>query len=222
MDAQISRKMRVRYGGVIMAGVQNKSFSTGNEAIDVTSDDDVGFRAILKDPAVKSLSINVDGVTKSKEFRARAIAGEDLIFDDIQLEFEDGSYIAGSFYFGNYEESGPQADALKFSATLESVGPFALVDAAAPVNDVLPAAAGVAQVGQTLTAWTGEWTGLGNDTFQWQENTGSWVNIANAIGRTFVPQAGSEGNPLRVAVTRTNAAGTTTAYSAATAAVIAA
>ena len=222
MAAQIGRKMRIRRDGVIIAGVQNKSCSTGNEPVDITSDDNIGFRDILSDPAVKSLSISFDGVTKSTELRAQALAGENLIFDNIQLEFEDGSYVSGSFYFGNYEESGSQGEALKFSATLESVREFVFVDAAAPVNDVLPAAAGVAQVGQTLTAWIGEWTGLGNDTFQWQENTGNWANIANAISRTFVPQAGSEGNPLRVAVTRTNAAGATTAYSAATAAVIAA
>jgi hypothetical protein len=93
---------------------------------------------------------------------------------------------------------------------------------AAPVNSVLPAVSGIAQVGQTLTALEGAWSGAPAFTYQWQQNSGSWANISGATSRTYVPVVGSIGNPLRVIVTGTNSEGNASATSAATAAVIAA
>jgi predicted secreted protein len=223
MAAQIGRKMRVYRDGNIIAGVQSKTMTLDNEPVDTTSDDDEGFRSMLADPAVKSITIACSGVTKDAGLRAQAVAGENLIFDNINLVFEDGSYIEGSFFFANYEEQGEQGEAVKFSCQLQNAGAFSLVAADVPANEVPPAVAGVAQVGQTLTVWPGEWDGFGDFEYKWQEDDGGYADISGATSRTYVPVVGLVGNPLRAGVRRVNSAGASAwVYSQPTAAVIAA
>lgn len=90
----------------------------------------------------------------------------------------------------------------------------------APANTLLPAISGTPQVGQTLTALEGAWSGAPGFTYQWQENDSGWANIVGATARTYVVGAGVLGNPLRVIVTGTNAEGSASANSAPTADVI--
>jgi len=99
---------------------------------------------------------------------------------------------------------------------------LATVPASAPVNTTLPAISGLAQVGQVLTAWPGNWQPHGALSYQWQEDDGGWTNIAGATAQTYTPVVGQLGNPLRVVVTQTNSLGATVANAVQTAAVIAA
>jgi hypothetical protein len=92
----------------------------------------------------------------------------------------------------------------------------------APVNTAVPTISGALTVGQPLTANDGTWTGTPPPTFayQWQRcDTGgsNCVDIAAATTATYVLQAADVGGTLRVRVTATNAAGTASATSAATA-----
>lgn len=93
----------------------------------------------------------------------------------------------------------------------------------APANILLPSIAGIAQVGQVLTALDGNWSNSPTGyTYQWQEDNVGWANISGATSKTYTPVVGSVGNPLRVIVTAVNGTGTTPATSGATAVVIAA
>lgn len=87
-----------------------------------------------------------------------------------------------------------------------------------PVNTVIPAISGTAEVGQTLTASTGTWTGGGSITYAYQ-----WKSAGSNVGsnqNTYVVQSSDVGNTITVTVTATNAAGTgTPAVSNATSAV---
>jgi hypothetical protein len=90
----------------------------------------------------------------------------------------------------------------------------------APVNTAPPTITGVAQVGQTLSATTGGWSG--NPTsfgFQWQRCNASGescVDIPGAASGTYVVTASEVGSMIRVRVTATNAVGSTSATSAPT------
>ena len=99
----------------------------------------------------------------------------------------------------------------------------ATVPASPPTNSGLPVITGSAQRAGTLAASTGAWGGLGNSyAFQWQENTGSgFANVAGATSSTYTLGVADEGSTLRVQVTATNADGTLTVTSAATATVAA-
>ena len=101
--------------------------------------------------------------------------------------------------------------------------------ASAPTNTTLPAISGGASAtqGVPLTADNGSWNG--NPTrfsYQWQQcdTSGASCNpIGGATNQTYTPLAGDVGNTLRVAVTATNATGSSVpATSAATAVVTAA
>ncbi len=92
-----------------------------------------------------------------------------------------------------------------------------------PASTAAPTIAGKAAVGQTLTATPGTWSGTPPVTFayQWRRTPagGAPADIAGATATTYVLVAADVGATLQVVVKATNAAGTATANSAATAAV---
>lgn len=122
------------------------------------------------------------------------------------------------------QEAGGQANTqqmlnttVEINTNIVTVQPTA---GAAPVNTVLPAISGIAQEGQTLTAFPGVWTG-GVDSYAYQwESEG--VAIPGATTNEYEVVVGDVGDGLTVVVTATNAAGSTNAESAVTADVIAA
>jgi len=82
--------------------------------------------------------------------------------------------------------------------------------AAAPGNTTAPAIAGVPQVGQTLSASSGVWSGTPPFTFyyQWLRCTaGGCVNLAGATDRTYTVTSADSGRRLAVSVTAVIAAG---------------
>lgn len=89
-----------------------------------------------------------------------------------------------------------------------------------PVNTVLPAITGTAQVASTLTGTNGTWVGDATITYskQWKANG---VAIPGAVAATYQPTPDTVGKYISLTVTATNAAGVVVATSASTAAVIA-
>ncbi|HEX3901174.1 MAG TPA: hypothetical protein VHW74_18660 [Mycobacteriales bacterium] len=99
-----------------------------------------------------------------------------------------------------------------------------------PVNTAVPTVTGTTFVGATLTGHSGTWTAAPNApafTYQWQRCDGSGANCSNISGANAVTYTSPVGSPpssspdlgktLRLVVTGTNADGTATATSAATA-----
>lgn len=93
-----------------------------------------------------------------------------------------------------------------------------------PEATVIPTISGTATVGQTLTATSGTWPGspsAGSFLHQWQRSTDgvTWTNISAATATTYVLVTGDAGYVMRVQVSLSTNAGTSVAYSLATAAV---
>ena len=83
---------------------------------------------------------------------------------------------------------------------------------AAPSMILLPSISGVFQVGETLTAIEGTWTGSPTSyTYAWQhDNAGDLAYVAVAAGgtsKTYVPVIADVGDNIRVRVIATNGAG---------------
>jgi acid phosphatase type 7 len=103
----------------------------------------------------------------------------------------------------------------------------AVVSAVAPANAVAPAISGAAQVGQTLTADRGTWLGTPpiSYAYQWRrcDSAGSGcADIVGATAATYTVAALDAAGTLRIAVTASNAAGSSIASAPPTAVVTAA
>jgi hypothetical protein len=200
----------------------------------------------------KSIVIQKSGTVRlvldewTRDNIALAVLGTNAIVGGQSItEIFDSNAIKGSLKFTGTNEVGPKYEwvfpAVEFVpsssisllsdewGTIEltgdvliSGGSFGTITAlgeSVPVNTVLPSIAGIAQEGEPLVAIVGEWSGTPVFSYQWK-NAG--VNIPGATGATYTPVTGDVSDALSVAVTATNAAGSTTVTSAATAAVIAA
>ena len=93
--------------------------------------------------------------------------------------------------------------------------------ASAPVNTAPPAASGSSQVGQTLTASTGTWTGDSpiSYAFAWDRCDSSGGNcnaISGASAQSYTITSSDAGSSLRIVITASNGAGTASASSAPT------
>lgn len=124
-------------------------------------------------------------------------------------------------YLNEYVPSMPVGDKQMVAANWKVQA--RIITDAAPTNTLLPAISGIAQVGVTLTALEGAWTGYPAFTYVWEiDDGGGYDPIVGATIRTYMPVIGDIGYPIRVVVTGTNDEGNDDATSAPTADVIAA
>jgi subtilisin family serine protease len=104
------------------------------------------------------------------------------------------------------------------TAATQAVGTSSTVTV--PANTSLPTISGTAQVGQTLAASTGLWSGSPTSyAYQWQRCGSSCSPISGATSSSYALQSGDVGYAVRIGVTATNSAGSSTAYSPQTASV---
>jgi hypothetical protein len=134
--------------------------------------------------------------------------------------YPDGRGILFTAYVSTYSPDNIPVDG-KMVATLnmQVSGDLTQIAAAPPVNQLLPAISGIADVGTTMTALPGQWQGGPTYAYQWQQDNaggGTWTNISGATGQSYAPVAGNIGNRIRVVVTATNSQGSVSANSAPT------
>jgi Putative amidase domain/PKD domain/Concanavalin A-like lectin/glucanases superfamily/WD40-like Beta Propeller Repeat len=112
------------------------------------------------------------------------------------------------------------------STTATSAASGTITAASTPANTTLPSISGEAKDLQTLTASHGAWSGSTPLTYAYQwfscsAEGSECYEIPGATGTTYQAEEGDVGNTLKVRVTATNAAGSSTATSSATTAVAA-
>ena len=89
-----------------------------------------------------------------------------------------------------------------------------------PANSAVPTISGTTTFGQTLTSTTGTWSNSPTYSYQWSRaasSGGSYSNISGATSSTYTLVAADVGQYLKSTVTATNASGSATATSVATA-----
>jgi len=129
MTAFVGRKAILSTGSplVAVAALRTKTMTLANEPVDVTSDDDNGFRKLLQDPGNKTLDISVEGVVKDvptfASLMALAVSGTDIL-ENISLLFPAIGTIAGEFVISSFEIGAPYNEAATFSCTLQSAGAY--------------------------------------------------------------------------------------------------
>jgi len=132
-DGAASRLLRVSKNAIPLLGVSAKTISAGSESIDVTTDEDVGFRTLLGVAGVETLDISGSGVTKDEILRQLALTGGSKLLTDITIEYPPvgtqttGDEIAGDFYFNSFNETGGGSDgAIEFDFSMQSSGAWTL------------------------------------------------------------------------------------------------
>jgi predicted secreted protein len=124
LSPKVGRTLLVSWGGVLPAnqlkGVREKSLQLNGDAINITSDDDNGWRALLDVGAEDQVTINVSGVTKDEVLKADWFGGTRT--KAMQVKYANGAIIAGTFFLQSFTDTGPYNDAVTFQATFISTG----------------------------------------------------------------------------------------------------
>lgn len=111
--------------GTPLTGMRTKTITMNNEAIDITSDDDLGWRTLLgDDPALRSMDMSVEGVTKDDTLIALAMTGGSGLISEYEMEFPGWGKVTGDFHIGTVELGATYNEAVTFSATISSSGPL--------------------------------------------------------------------------------------------------
>jgi predicted secreted protein len=115
------RALVFKWGGADIPGVRQKGFSAAGERIDVTSDDDDGWRKLAENGAAQNnIDITLSGVRKDDNL-LRDWMNEDRI-KAAEFIYPDGSRLTGTFHLVSYNETGAYNDAVTFEATLQNSG----------------------------------------------------------------------------------------------------
>ena len=125
----VGRKLVFEYPtGTVIASVRTKSFTVDSSAIDITTDDDSGIRALLEEPGQHQIDLSVEGLLANDSLLQQIVDGTLFIQNlTIKLPFTFATTqgtIVGDFRFNNFEVSGEYQDAITFTATLQSTGTF--------------------------------------------------------------------------------------------------
>jgi len=118
------REITLDWDATTLVGVKSKTVSMTNDMVDVTTDDDSGWRTLLADPGLKSLEITASGVTSDEVLIAEyfsATPGQALV-TNLPSNLATPGDLDGTFYLSGLELSGEHDGAYEFSATFMSSG----------------------------------------------------------------------------------------------------
>jgi predicted secreted protein len=131
MATRAGRNLVLTVGATAIAGIRVLGIKFDSEYIDVTNADSDGIRKILAGaPAGVSCTLTVSGVSDDNMLRLQASSpSTDRLFTGVTL-LDPGAppgsdLITCDFFMTSYETTGEYKDAVMFSATLESSGPWA-------------------------------------------------------------------------------------------------
>lgn len=125
MPRASGRKLVVRrvVGGALVriAAIRTKNPTIAREPIDVTSDDDDGFRTLLAEPGQRQIDLSFSGVTEDDVLLEAAAAGTPA-FERLNLLFPSGATIEGDFFFNNLSVTGEYNQSVTFEGEMQSSG----------------------------------------------------------------------------------------------------
>jgi TP901-1 family phage major tail protein len=207
------RNVRWSRGGVQIAGARSDNLTVNAEPVDITDKDANGWRTLLADVGVRTVSGSVSGVMKNATLVSVMTGSATAILTSCEMEIGGIYAMTGNFHLSNLTVTGEQQDAVTFEAELQGSGTF--VREIAPYAVTPGTITGTPQVGQVLSATNGTWAGDATITFfrPWQRSLDgiSWSFLSSAATYTVV--AGDVGYLIRRVERGTNSIGTSDSVS---------
>ncbi len=119
----LGRTLLLKKNSVIIASLKSKSFTVNSEPVDVTTDDDGGYRCNLPESGLTNIDISFDGVETDGILRGLMLSGGlNQQYTDFTLTWDNGDLLACDFNFTSYEESASTSEGITFSGSLQSSG----------------------------------------------------------------------------------------------------
>lgn len=124
MPKNSGRLLKIKRGSANITGVRTKSLTHSGDPVDITTDDEDGYRTFLAEEGQRAIDTTVEGLTEDADLRSAALTGTTLLLTDVNIEFPNGDTITGNFFFNNFEESGEYQGAVAYTASFQSSGPW--------------------------------------------------------------------------------------------------
>lgn len=122
MAAGSGRNLRIKKGGVAIAGATTENLTINNEPIDVTDKDDAGWRSYLADAGVRSVDATCEGILEDGTLMAVATGAVSGLRAAYTIEIEGIGDFAGDFFLNSLDVGGESAGSITFTASIQSSG----------------------------------------------------------------------------------------------------
>lgn len=119
------RQLTIDWDSTTLVGVRSRTISATNDLVDVTTDDDSGWRKLLADPGLRSVEVSVSGITSDEVLIAECYAANltsTTLKVTLPTDLTTAGGLSGSFLVSSFEQSGEHDGAYEFSATFMSDG----------------------------------------------------------------------------------------------------
>lgn len=124
MDGFLGRDIGFQWGGNspgdTILGVREKGIELNGEAVDVTSDENNGWRTVLTKPGQNEVTISLSGVTKDTRLKEDWFGNRRM--QPVFITYPDGGVMSGNFFLQSFNETGTYNDATTFEAELINNG----------------------------------------------------------------------------------------------------
>jgi len=119
------RAMTIDWDSTTLVGIRTRGFTVTNDYVDVTTDDDSGWRTLLANPGVRSVEVTAGGITSDEVLLAAIMAGSvsgEALSIELPTSLAVPGSVAGTFLVSSFEETGEHDGAVEFTATFMSTG----------------------------------------------------------------------------------------------------
>ncbi len=123
-----ARLLTVDFETTTLVGIRTRGFTINAEPVDVTNDDDSGWRTLLAEPGLRSMEVPVAGISSDEILIAAIMEGTTYALSAVVINLASGvgettpGTLAGDFFLSSLEQTGEHDGAVEFTATLMSSG----------------------------------------------------------------------------------------------------
>ena len=122
MAAGYNRDITVTWDGAQLLGCTEKSLSIGGEPVDISSDEDNGYRTLMAEDATRSVDYSISGIDKDAVFRRAKASGD--VRAPVVVTYANGDELSFSGHLMSFEGGGASNEAETFSVSIQSSGTY--------------------------------------------------------------------------------------------------